>query len=120
MALPFFRVPGQAAQHRMRLSVDGYNFITIHMRYDSNYLNLPQNSSLPRGGGLGWGQGYKFQKPVPLPGLERGLIKQAPLRPYSPARHLPSIWISGISSFRLSPFLVLMVIKARALVLPSL
>ena len=32
------------------------------MRYDSCYLNLPQNGSLPRGGGLGWGQGYKFQK----------------------------------------------------------
>ena len=27
------------------------------MRYDSCYLNLPQNGSLPRGGGLGWGQG---------------------------------------------------------------
>ena len=25
MASPFFRVPGQATQHRMRLSVDGYN-----------------------------------------------------------------------------------------------
>ena len=36
--------------------MDGYNFITIHMRYDSNYLNLPQNSSLRRGGGLGWGR----------------------------------------------------------------
>ena len=32
------------------------------MRYGSSYLNLPQNGSLPRGGGLGWGQGYKFQK----------------------------------------------------------
>ena len=32
------------------------------MRYDSCYLNLPQNGSLPRGGGLGGGQGYKFQK----------------------------------------------------------
>ena len=36
--------------------------MTIHMRYDSSYLNLPHNGSLPRGGGLGWGQGYKFQK----------------------------------------------------------
>ena len=36
--------------------------MTIHMRYGSSYLNLPQNGSLPRGGGLGWGQGYKFQK----------------------------------------------------------
>ena len=25
-------------------------------------MNLPQNGSLPRGGGPGWGQGYKFQK----------------------------------------------------------
>ena len=32
------------------------------MRYGSSYLNLPQNGSLPREGGLGWGQGYKFQK----------------------------------------------------------
>ena len=32
------------------------------MRYGSSYLNLPQNDSLPRGGGPGWGQGYKFQK----------------------------------------------------------
>ena len=38
------------------------SLIIIHMRYDSCYLNLPQNGSLPRGGGLGWGQGYKFQK----------------------------------------------------------
>jgi len=26
MAPPFFRVPGQATQHRMELSVDGYIF----------------------------------------------------------------------------------------------
>ena len=32
------------------------------MRYGSCYLNLPQNGSLPRRGGPGWGQGYKFQK----------------------------------------------------------
>ena len=32
------------------------------MQYGSSYLNLPQNGSLPRGGGPGWGQGYKFQK----------------------------------------------------------
>ena len=38
------------------------SFITIHMQYGSSYLNLPQNGSLPRGGGLGWGQEYKFQK----------------------------------------------------------
>ena len=25
-------------------------------------MSLPQNGSLPRGGGPGWGQGYKFQK----------------------------------------------------------
>ena len=36
--------------------------MTIHMRYDSSYLNLPHNGSLPRGGGVGWGQGYKFEK----------------------------------------------------------
>ena len=31
------------------------SFITIHMRYGSCYLNLPQNGSLPRRGGPGWG-----------------------------------------------------------------
>ncbi|MFC2754252.1 MAG: hypothetical protein ACFN9G_13280, partial [Cardiobacterium sp.] len=52
------------------------SFITIHMRYGSSYLNLPQNGSLPRGGGLGWGRDTNSKKRMPLPGLERGLIKK--------------------------------------------
>ena len=43
-------------------SKNSNSFITIHMRYSSRYLNSPQNGSLPRGAGPGWGQGYKFQK----------------------------------------------------------
>ena len=53
------------------------SFITIHMRYGSSYLNLPQNGSLPRGGGLGWGQGYKFQKTYAFAWFGKRSIKPA-------------------------------------------
>ena len=50
------------------------------MQYGSSYLNLPQNGSLPRGGGLGWGQGYKFQKTYAFAWFGKRPIKKPPKR----------------------------------------
>ena len=45
MAPPFFRVPGQATQHRMRLSVDGYTKKPGVARF---FMRQKQSSNHPR------------------------------------------------------------------------
>ena len=63
-AAPTLTLPHRGREH---IGCKNSNsFITVHMRYGSSYLNLPQNGPLPRGGGPGRGAGIQIPKNVCL------------------------------------------------------